>query len=104
MSQPDEIVDDEGLERFVEALGHDVTPGHDQLHHYWTHGEGLAKWLGHPHEWTALRDHLAKYVGPERAARMATEWFHEVKGFYPGSDLHRVEHGKPPRGHRVGPG
>ena len=77
----------------------------ERLHHYWTRDpEGLAKWVGHLHEWTALRDHLIKFVGPERADRMASEWFHEVKGFWPGSDLHRVEHGKPPRGHRIGPG
>lgn len=77
---------------------------HDELENYWTRGEGLKKWLGHPHEWTALRDHLLKYVGPERADRIASEWFHDVKGFWPGSDLHRVEHGKPPRGDRIGPG
>lgn len=79
-------------------------PDRERLHHYWTRGEGLRKWLGHPHEWTALRNHLLKYVGPGRAERMASEWFHEVKGFWPGSDLHRVEHGKPPRGDRIGPG
>jgi phage portal protein BeeE len=86
------------------ALGHDVTPGHDELHHYWTRGEGLAKWAGSPTPWTTLEHHLEKFVGPERAKRMAAEWFHEVFGFWPGSDKNRVAHGKPPRGHRVGPG
>lgn len=89
----------------LRALGHDVTPGHDELHHYWTQGPGLRKWLGHPEEWTALYHHLVKYADtPEEAKRWASAWFHEVKGIWPGSDLHRVEHGKPPRGHRVGPG
>jgi hypothetical protein len=58
----------------------------EQLHHYWTRGEGLAKWFGHPHAWTALRDHLAKYVDVERANRMASEWYHEVTGHWIGSE------------------
>jgi hypothetical protein len=84
--------------------GQDVTPGHDQLHHYWTRGEGLAKWRTKPHPWTTLYHHLVKYVNPEMAKRMASQWFHEVFGYWPGSDLHRVDSGKPPRGHRIGPG
>src|SRR6185369_5698765 len=40
------------------ALGHDVTPGHDELHHYWTRDpRGLAKWVDHPKPWTALEHH-----------------------------------------------
>ncbi len=66
------------------AAGHDVTPGHDELHHYWTKGEGLAKWAGSPHPWTALYHHLLKYVGSERAKRMAAQWHHEVFGIWPG--------------------
>lgn len=71
--------------------------GHDdeRLHHYWTRGEGLAKWIGSPHPWTTLRNHLIKYVGPGRAERMASEWFHEVFGIWPGE-----RKGKNP----VGPG
>lgn len=84
--------------------GQDVTPGHDQLHHYWTRGEGLAKWRGSPHPWTTLRRHLLKYVNPEMATRMASKWFEEVFGYAAGSDLHRLDSGKPPRGHLVGPG
>lgn len=56
----------------------------EQLHHYWTRGEGLAKWSTHPHPWTALYHHLAKYVGSARAKRMASQWFHEVFGLWPG--------------------
>lgn len=87
-----------------EAVGHDVTPGHDQLHHYWTVGEGRAKWAESPTPWTTLVAHLTEYVGPERAKVFASRWFHEVFGFYAGSDLNRVTHGEPPRGHVVGPG
>ena len=86
------------------ALGHDVTPGHDELHHYWTRGEGLAKWVGSPHQWTTLYHHLVKYVTPEQAKRMAAAWVHEVTGFWPGSDMHRVIEGSKPRGHRIGRG
>lgn len=81
-----------------------VRESDEDLHHYWTRGEGLRKWLGRPHEWTTLKNHLAKYVGEERAKRMAAEWVHEITGNWPGSDAHRVRHGKPPRGDRIGPG
>jgi hypothetical protein len=86
------------------AAGHDVTPGHDELHHYWTRGEGLAKWAESPTPWTTLVAHLTKYVGPEKAKVFASRWFKEVFGFYAGSDLNRVTHGHPPRGHNIGPG
>lgn len=86
------------------AAGQDITPGHDQLHHYWTRGEGLAKWRDSPHPWTTLRDHLLKYVSPHKAVLMASKWFEEVFGYTAGSDLHRLDSGKPPRGKLVGPG
>lgn len=86
------------------AAGHDVTPGHDELHHYWTRGPGLAKWAESPKPWTTLVAHLTKYVGPEKAKIYASRWFIEVFHFAAGSDLNRVTHGHPPRGHRVGPG
>lgn len=67
----------------------------DQLKNYWTKGAGLAKWVKSPHPWTALKNHLLKHVGPERAERMAAEWFHDVFGIWPGE-----RKGKNP----VGPG
>ena len=84
------------------AAGHDVTPGHDELHHWWVYGQGRARW----HDWTSLYTQLAAIpeVGPEKAKRFASAWFHERYGFWSGSDLNRVKHGKPPRGHIVGPG
>jgi hypothetical protein len=76
-----------------------------QLHDYWTKNpEGLAKWATSKNPWTQLYHHLLKYLNPELAKRTATRWFHDVFGFYPGSDLNRVTHGKPPRGKRIGPG
>lgn len=86
------------------AAGHDITPSHDELHHYWTRGEGLAKWAGSPTPWTTLVALLTEHVGPAKARVFASRWFFEVKHYYPGSDLNRVEHGKPPRGDRIGPG
>jgi phage portal protein BeeE len=81
--------------------------GHDdeELHHYWTRDpEGLGKWVKSDHPWTSLVEHLTPHVGPERAKTYASRWFIEVFGFAAGSDLNRVTHGHPPRGHRVGPG
>lgn len=86
------------------AAGHDTTPGHDELHHYWTRGEGLARWRTSPHPFSTLRDLLAEHVPIEQANRMAAAWVHEVTGNWPGSDAHRVATGHPPRGHRIGPG
>jgi hypothetical protein len=76
----------------------------NQLKHYWTVGKGLRKWLGHPHPWTALYRHLRKYVGAERAKRMAAQWVHDVTGNWPGPDAHRVATGHKPRGSRIGLG
>lgn len=84
------------------AAGHDVTPGHDRLHHWWVYGPGRERW----HDWTELYDQLAKIpdVGPVKAKTFASRWFHDRFGYWPGDDRNRVRHGKPPRGHRVGPG
>jgi hypothetical protein len=80
-------------------------PG-NRLKRYWLHDpRGLRKWwFRKSGRFTALRRHLLKYMGPERATRTAAEWFHEKAGYWPGSDLNRVHAGKRPRGQRVGPG
>lgn len=52
----------------------------ENLHEYWTTGPGRARW----NTWTELYHHLLKYLPSERAKRTAAEWFHEVKGFWPG--------------------
>jgi hypothetical protein len=82
------------------AAGIDTHPGGEHLKHYWLHGEGAAKWS----TWTELYHHLVKYLNPDMAKRTAAEWFHERYGDWPGSDTNKVRHGKPPRGHVVGPG
>jgi hypothetical protein len=88
------------LYRAERAAGHDD----QKLHHYWTQGEGKAKWAGSPQPWTTLVAHLTKHVGLAKAKVYASRWFYEVFGFYAGSDKNRVIHGKPPRGKVVGPG
>lgn len=93
------------------AAGHDVTPGHDELHHYWTAGPGRALWEASLTPWrtlyalvTAAVRKNGRAVSPEQIKRWVSRWFIEVKHYAAGSDRNRVEHGKPPRGHRVGPG
>ena len=76
----------------------------ERLKRYWLTGPGAAKWQGSDHPWTDLYHHLLKYMEPEMAKRTAAQWFHEHFGFWPGSDLNRVTHGKPPKGKVVGPG
>lgn len=93
-----------GTPQATRAAGHDTTPGHDELHHYWVAGPGLAKWAESPKPWTTLVALLTPHVGPERAKVYASRWFIEHFGFAAGSDLNRVTHGKPPRGNKVGPG
>jgi hypothetical protein len=88
----------------MRAVGHDVTPGHDELHHYWTRGVGLAKWVSSPKPWTTLVALLSEHVPLEKAKVFASRWFIEVFHYAAGSDLNRVTHGHPPRGHLVGPG
>jgi hypothetical protein len=66
------------------------------------YGQGRERW----HTWTELHDQLAAIpeVGPEKAKVFASAWFHERFGYWSGSDINRVKHGKPPRGKRIGPG
>lgn len=82
----DDLEDDDEYEEWgaTRAAGHDITPGHDNLHHWWTKGPGLALWSESPHPWTTLRNNLLKYVSPNQADRMASAWFHEVFGYWPG--------------------
>jgi hypothetical protein len=70
-----------------------VASDRNKLKDYWIRGEGASKWIGHPHPWTALYRELVKHVGKERAQRMASQWFKEVYGIWPGE-----RKGKNPRG------
>lgn len=86
------------------AAGADVTPGHDELHHYWVAGKGRERWIHSPTPWTTLVALLTEHVGPAKAKIYASRWFIETHGYAAGSDKNRVAHGHPPRGHNVGPG
>jgi hypothetical protein len=76
----------------------------DEFLKYWTAGKGLKRWRFSPRPWTKLRNLLRKHPQIRDPEGLATHYFHIVFGYYPGSDLHRVAHGKPPRGNRIGPG
>lgn len=99
---PDEI--DQILGSVRAAAGHDTTAGHDELHHFWTQGPGLARWAESPTPWTTLVALLSEHVPPEKARVFASRWFIEVFGYAAGSDKNRVAHGHKPRGEKVGPG
>jgi hypothetical protein len=93
------------------AAGHDVTPGHDELHHYWVEGKGRRLWADSLEPWRTLHALVTaavrkngRAVSPEEINNWVSRWFFEVKGYYAGSDLNRVAHGHPPRGKVVGPG
>jgi phage portal protein BeeE len=72
----------------LEARAKGAGPTGANLHDYWTKGPGRAKW----NTWTELYTHLLKYLSPERAKRTAAQWFHDVKGFWPGSRKNRGRH------------
>lgn len=89
------------------AAGADVTPGNDELHHWWTRGKGRALWVKSPEPWTTLVEQLMEHVEGltlGRAKRWASRWYIEVFGYAANSDKARVAHGKPPRGKVIGPG
>lgn len=66
----------------------DINPADDyqarKLEHYWTRGAGLAKWANTAHPWTTLVAHLSKYMSPQHAKGLASNYFHKVFGIWPG--------------------
>lgn len=52
---------------------------------YWTRGEGRRKW----NSWTELYTHLRKHLAEPMAKRVASQWFHDVKGYWPGDRRNR---------------
>lgn len=58
------------------------------LKRYWL-GEGLNRWATKRHPWTTLFRLLRKHVGAERAKRIASQWFHDHFGYWPGDRRHR---------------
>jgi len=60
-------------------------PDGANLKQYWTAGAGRARWS----TWTELYQHLLKHLSPSRAKRTASQWFHDVKGYWPGDRRNR---------------
>lgn len=54
------------------------------LKHWWTRGEGRAKWIDSPHPFTALYRHLRKHMSDGKAKRTAARWFKAATGMWPG--------------------
>ena len=51
---------------------------------YWTKGPGLAKWVASPHPYTALKNHLRKYLPATYLDNVVAQWFHDTLGIWPG--------------------
>ena len=72
------------------AAGKKATPHGNgdvkQLRRYWAYEEGRQKWVNSPHPYTALVDHLRKYIQEDRKLKgFAAEVFHDALGFWPGT-------------------
>lgn len=79
-----ELDDGDSDEQGMTAAGKADKSGKN-LKDYWTKDpRGLAKWADKPHPWTSLYNHLKKYMDDDMAKRTASEWYHEVKGHWPG--------------------
>jgi phage portal protein BeeE len=70
----------------VEVLDRAADLSGDQLHDYWTKGEGLAKWAGSPKPWTTLRKLLSKYLSGDKLDATTSAWYRDVFGHLPGQD------------------
>jgi 2'-5' RNA ligase len=57
----------------------------NSLKKYWLVGDGATKWK----TWTELYNHIRKFVAPDKAKRMAAQWFHERYGMWPGSKANK---------------
>jgi 2'-5' RNA ligase len=75
----------------VKELGDDApeavaaAAGDNELKDYWLHGAGAKRWVASDHPWSALFNALKRHVGAERAKRIASEWFKEKFGYWPGA-------------------
>lgn len=81
----DDDDDNDGVEddSTVTAAGKN-SGNRNNIKDYWTKDpRGLAKWVDKPHPWTSLYNHLRKHMPDEMAKRVASEWYHEVKGHWP---------------------
>lgn len=66
----------------------DTHPGDGTLERYWKTGPGATKiaW-GTPGSWTRCNAELAQHVGPEKAKRICSQWYHDVTGHWVGEQF-----------------
>lgn len=83
---PDDLVFDDPIDK--------AAAKRNNLEHYWKNGEGRAKWVGTAHPWTNLYRHLSKHMPAGRAKRVASQWFKDVHGYWPGERKGRNPVGK----------
>lgn len=58
--------------------------GAEELHKYWTRGEGLGKWVDADRPWTTLNGLLAEYIhDKDKLDRTTSEWYHDVLHRWP---------------------
>ncbi len=55
-----------------------------RLEAWWKTGPGAARWIGTAHPWTNLYRGLKKHMPDVMAKRVASQWFHDVFGIWPG--------------------
>lgn len=73
----------------------DKGAGGSNLKTYFTKNpKGLARWADSPHPWTALYNLISQHVDPDRAKRIAAQWYHDVFGKWPGSKGVHASEGK----------
>jgi 2'-5' RNA ligase len=74
------VDDDDDPELVAAAAGNE-----DNLRNYWVYGKGRAKWR----RWSELYRRIKKFVGAERAKRIAAAWFKLRYGYWPGDRRNR---------------
>ncbi|MGH3989856.1 MAG: hypothetical protein ACRDTZ_21470, partial [Pseudonocardiaceae bacterium] len=73
----------------VESKAMSPDPRAARLRKYWAHGKGRSKWIKSPHQFRALRRHLAKYVkNPRQLNGLTANIFRLATGIYPGQRPH----------------
>jgi hypothetical protein len=77
---PIDVAHPEGFSRYPITRKHGGNAA--TLRHYWTKGEGLAKWAESPTPFRTLVSHLVKYVKDPEG--LAAEYYHAVFGRWPG--------------------
>ncbi|QOH59911.1 hypothetical protein [Rhodococcus rhodochrous] len=70
------------------------SPNRDPFRHYWTRGEGLARWAT-PQDgaWTRLVALLRKHMSERRAKGLASVYYKRVFGIYVGERKGANPHG-----------